>query len=229
MEVVFSLFSSKYQTRGLFSKHLTKIHLAPPPAAPSGHHCTYFENRHFLKSTPSPGRSSALGAPPEAAPGVFFQNVFENGPYFQTSVWKCTYFQTSVWKWTIFGSFYFQNRHLASFSKFQTWAGGASYQAMNFQKIPLAPPPAAHPGRCRALGGGIVQNVFENGPCFQTSVWKWTYFQTSVWKWTIFGSSFFQNRHWARFSKCHHLAGDASYESNIMYLMDYVVPGLHFW
>ena len=33
----------------------------------------------FEKSPlPSPGRGSALGAPPEAAPGVFCQNVFDN-------------------------------------------------------------------------------------------------------------------------------------------------------
>ena len=33
---------------------------------------------------------------PEAAPGVFFQNLFENGAIFQTYVWKLTYFQTSA-------------------------------------------------------------------------------------------------------------------------------------
>ena len=39
-----------------------------------------------IEEYPSPGRGNALGAPPEAAPGVFFQNMFENGPYVQTSV-----------------------------------------------------------------------------------------------------------------------------------------------
>ena len=46
------------------------------------------------------------------------------------------------------------------------------------------------------------QTIFENGP----------YFQTSVWKWTIFGSSYFQTRHWASFSNFHHFVGDASYQ-----------------
>ena len=36
--------------------------------------------------------------------------------------------------------------------------------------------------------------------------------QTNVWKWIIFGSSYFQNRRWASFSKFHNLVGDASYQ-----------------
>ena len=31
----------------------------------------------------------------------------------------------------------------------------------NFEKIPLAPPPAAPPGRCRALGRGYFSDYFE--------------------------------------------------------------------
>ena len=73
--------------------------------------------KQTLKKKTCPGRSSALGAPPEAAPGVFFQNMFENGPYFQTSVWK----------WTIFGSSYFQSGHQAFFSNFHHLVGDASY------------------------------------------------------------------------------------------------------
>ena len=56
------------------------------------HFQTYFE-----KST-SPGRGSALGAPPEAAPGVFFKiclkmecifkHLFENGPYLGHPIFK---------------------------------------------------------------------------------------------------------------------------------------------
>ena len=42
------------------------------------------------------------------------KDVFENG----------TYFQTCVWKWTIFGSFYFETRHRASFAKFHDLVGG---------------------------------------------------------------------------------------------------------
>ena len=77
--------------------------------------------KQTVKNTPPQGaaapRGSALGAPPEAAPVVLLQNVFENGPDFQTSVWK----------WIIFGSSYFQNRHWSSFWKFPNLAGDASY------------------------------------------------------------------------------------------------------
>ena len=83
--------------------------------------------------------------PPQgaAAPweGYFFQILFENVPYFQTSVWKWTYFQTSVWKLTIFGSSYFQTRHWASFSNFHHLVGDASYQRTRL--------------RCCLLGGSM--------------------------------------------------------------------------
>ena len=39
--------------------------------------CKYFE-----KNTPSSGRSGARRAPPEAAPGVFFQNIWKTDPFF---------------------------------------------------------------------------------------------------------------------------------------------------
>ena len=49
-----------------------------------------FENTvHFqtnLETYPSPGLGSALGAPQEAAPGVCFQNMFANSPYFMEIV-----------------------------------------------------------------------------------------------------------------------------------------------
>ena len=66
--------------------------------------------KHILKKYPSPGRGSALGAPPEAAPGVFFLNLFENGPYFQTCVWKWTIFRSSYFKIAI--GLVFQNFNL---------------------------------------------------------------------------------------------------------------------
>ena len=71
--------------------------------------------------------------------------------------------------------------------------GWAKYSQFSniFLSIPLAKPPAAPPGRCRPQGRG--------------------YFSQFVWKMIIFGSSYFQNRHWASFSKFHHLAGYASY------------------
>ena len=45
-------------------------------------------------------------------------------------------------------------------------------------------------GAAAPWGGGILQNVLEN---------------------IIFGSSYFQNRNWACFSKFHHLVRGASY------------------
>ena len=120
---------------GPFSNKCLKI-------VPFSNRCLKIQSifKQILKKYPSPGRGSALGAPPEAAPGVFFQKMFENGPYFQTSVWNWTYFQTSVWKWTIFGSSYFQTRHWASFSNFHHLVGDASYhmsdEASLFSRIP---------------------------------------------------------------------------------------------
>ena len=38
--------------------------------------------------------------------------------------------------------------------------------------IPLAPPPAAPPGRCRALGRGIFKHLFENGPYLAHPIFK---------------------------------------------------------
>ena len=42
----------------------------------------------ILKNTPSPRRGSTLGAPPEVAPGVFFQKSFENEPYLAHPIFK---------------------------------------------------------------------------------------------------------------------------------------------
>ena len=98
---------------------------------------------------------------------------------------------------------HFENRMSQIWSIFKQMFENTVHFQTDFEKIPLAPPPAAPKGRCRALERGIFQNMFENEP----------YFQTSVWKWTISGSSCFQTRHLASFSKNHHLAGDASYQS----------------
>ena len=43
---------------------------------------TYFEKYPLLRAPQRPGAS------PEAAPGVFFQNVFENEPYLAHSILK---------------------------------------------------------------------------------------------------------------------------------------------
>ena len=87
------------------------------------------------------------------------------------------HFQTNVWKYDPFS-----NRCLKMRSIFKQMFENTVHFQTCFERIPLAPPPAVAPGRCRALGRGIFQNVFENGP----------YFQTSVWKWTILGSSYFK-------------------------------------
>ena len=42
------------------------------------HFQTIFENKY-----PSPGRGSALGAPPEAAPGYFFKLILKTDSFFQ--------------------------------------------------------------------------------------------------------------------------------------------------
>ena len=71
-------------------------------------------------------------------------------------------FQTDVWKRSIFKQMFENTIH------FQT----------HFEKIPLAPPPAAPPGRCRALGRGI----------FSKSVWKWTVFSNICLKMDLFSN-----------------------------------------
>ena len=40
------------------------------------------------ENTPSQVHGSALGAPPEAAQGVFFKEVFENEPYLVHPIFK---------------------------------------------------------------------------------------------------------------------------------------------
>ena len=64
----------------------------------------------------------------------------------------------------------FENRMSQIWSIFKQMFENTVHFQTYFEKIPLAPPPAAPPGRCRALGRGIFQNLFENGPYFQTSV-----------------------------------------------------------
>ena len=80
----------------------------------------------------------------------------------------------------------------------------------------------------------IFKQMFGNAVHFQTNVWKygscsntfWNIrgnFSKCVWKWTVLSNIclkmdhiwviLFQNRHWASFSKFHHLAGDASYQA----------------
>ena len=60
------------------------------------------------------------------------------------------------------------------FQPLKTWVVTMTLNVMvMFKNTPGNTPGAAFggaPGRCRALGRGIFQNMFENGPYFQTSV-----------------------------------------------------------
>ena len=58
------------------------------------------------------GRGSALGAPPEAAPGIYFKNMFENQSYLAHPIFKIASWLVLIMK----------KKHLA---------GDASYQHSN--------------------------------------------------------------------------------------------------